>query len=77
MYIIWKPPWTYSQHDEIIVLIDKLSKVAHFLVIKLVDKESDIGDIFVKEIMWFHGVPNNIILDNMLISTLIFSGSLL
>jgi hypothetical protein len=39
------------------VLVDKLTKVAHFIPIKVSHKEANIAEIYMKEISRLHGVP--------------------
>ena len=56
-------PKIKKQNDSIFVVIDKLSKVAHFIPVKLTYKEVNIVDIFLKEIFMLHGIPKEIILD--------------
>ena len=45
------------------VVVDKLSKVAHFIPVKTIYKAANIVDIFLKEIFWLHGIPKVIISD--------------
>ena len=51
-----------KQNDSIFVVIDKLSKAAHFIPIKSTYKAVNIVDIFLKEIFRFPGIPKEIIL---------------
>ena len=43
------------------VVIDKLSKVAHFVAVKTTNSASEVSQIFIKEIVRLHGVPKKII----------------
>ena len=52
-----------KQNDSIFVVIDKLSKAAHFIPMKLTYKAVNIADIFLKEIFRLHGIPKAIISD--------------
>ena len=45
------------------VVLDKLSKVAHFIHIKTTYKADNTDDIFMKEIFRLHGIPKMIIFD--------------
>jgi hypothetical protein len=56
-------PKSTKQNDAIMVVVDKLSKVAHFIPIKSTCKEIDISSIFMKEIFRLHGMPKEIISD--------------
>ena len=45
------------------VVADKISKEAHFILVKTTYKGTDIVDIFMKEIFHLHGIPKMIISD--------------
>ena len=45
------------------VVVDKLSKEAHFIPVKTTYKAANIADIFLKQIFRLHGVPKVIISD--------------
>ena len=55
-------PKNKKQNDSIFVVIDKLSKAAHFIPVKSTYKAVNIVDIFLKEIR-LHGIPKVIISD--------------
>ena len=50
-------PMTLRQHDSIMVVVDKLTKAAHFIPFKSTHKTDDIAKIFMKEIFKLHGFP--------------------
>ena len=50
-------------NDSIMVVIDKLSKAAHFIPIKTTYNVANIADIFLKQIFRSHGIPKVIIFD--------------
>ena len=52
---------TKMQNDSIMVVVDKLSKEAHFILIKSTYKVVNIVDIFMKEIFRLHGIPKIVI----------------
>jgi hypothetical protein len=56
-------PRKMRQHDSIMVLVDKLSKVAHFVPIKPTHTKTNIADIYVREIARLHGIPRTIVSD--------------
>jgi hypothetical protein len=56
-------PRTSKQHDLIIVVVDKLTKATHFIPLKTTHKETDVVDIFLKEVACLHGIPKTIVLD--------------
>ena len=43
---------TWTQHDSIMVVVDKLTKAAHFIPVKSTHKTDDIAKIFMKDISW-------------------------
>ena len=54
-------PRNQNQNDSIMVVVDKLSKAAHFIPVKTTYKAANIADIFLKQIFRLHGVPKVII----------------
>ena len=52
-----------NQNDSIFVVIDKLSKATHLILIKSTYKAMNIVDVFLKEIFRLHGIPKAIISD--------------
>jgi len=54
---------TYRKHDSIMVVVEKLTKVSIFILMKSTYSVSDVAHIFIREIMRLHGVPNKIMLD--------------
>jgi hypothetical protein len=58
---ITKLPRIAKQHDSIMMVVDNLTKVAHFIPAKLTHKETKIVDIYMKEIFRLHGVPKEIV----------------
>jgi hypothetical protein len=55
---------TIEQHDAIMVVVDKLSKVAHFIPVNSTHKAIDVVEIFMKEISKLHGILK-VIISNM------------
>jgi hypothetical protein len=56
-------PNTIKQSDAIMVLVDKLSKEAHFIPIKYTFKDIGVANVFIKEIFRLHSFPKTIISD--------------
>ena len=52
-----------KKNDSIFVVVDKFSKVAHFIPVKSAYQEIHIVDIFLKDIFRLHGIPKEIISD--------------
>jgi hypothetical protein len=65
-------PKIVKQHDVIMVVVDKLRKVAHFVPIKSTFKYIDVANIFMKEIFGLHGFPKTIIVEKIPSSLQIF-----
>jgi hypothetical protein len=56
-------PTSAKQNDAIMVVVDKLSKSAHFIPVKSTCKAIDIAQVFMKEIFKLHGMPKEIVSD--------------
>ena len=56
-------PLTRKKHDAIWVVVDRLTKSAHFLPIRVDYRVSKLADIFQQEIVRLHGMPTAIISD--------------
>ena len=56
-------PRTQRQHDAIWVIVDRLTKSAHFLPINVEDSLEKLAKLYVDEIVRLHGVPVSIVSD--------------
>ena len=56
-------PMTSRRHDSIFVVVDTLTKSAHFIPVKTTYKAPEIARVFIDEIVRLHGVPRKIISD--------------
>ena len=54
-------PRTSKLHDSIMVVVDKLTKAAHFISLKTTHKAADVVDIFMKEVARLHVIPKTIV----------------
>src|SRR4051795_10991448 len=50
-------PRSQKGHDAIFVVIDRFSKVAHFLPVKETISASQLADLYVSRIFFLHGIP--------------------
>jgi hypothetical protein len=55
-------PRTNKKHDSIMVVVDKITKDAHFVHVKTTHTTANIAEIFIKEITSLHGIPRKIVL---------------
>ncbi|GJZ34852.1 putative reverse transcriptase domain-containing protein [Tanacetum coccineum] len=63
MDFVIKLPKTSSEHDIIWVIVDRLTKSAHFIPTKATDSMETLTRLYIKEIISRHGVPISIISD--------------
>ncbi|WJX45504.1 hypothetical protein P8452_32379 [Trifolium repens] len=56
-------PKTRRKHDSIWVIVDRLTKSAHFLPVRITDTAEKLTDIYVAEIVRLHGIPSSIVSD--------------
>jgi hypothetical protein len=63
MDFISKIPRTNKQHYSIMVVVDKLTKSAHFIPVKLTHKATNIDDVYMREISRLYGIPKTIVYD--------------
>ena len=63
MDFITRLPKSTKKNDAIMVVVEKLSKSAHFIPVKSTCKAIDIANIFMKGIFRLHGMPKEIVFD--------------
>ena len=56
-------PRTQRGYDSIWVIVDRLTKVAHFLPIKTVYTSAKLAKLYMERIVSLHGVPKKIVSD--------------
>jgi hypothetical protein len=56
-------PLTARRHDSIFVVVDTLTKSAHFIPMRTMYQAPNIARVFISEIVRLHGVPKKIISD--------------
>ena len=63
MDFITKLPRTKKKHDSIMIVVDKLTKASHIILVKLTHKVVNIVDVYMREIARLHGIPKTIVSD--------------
>jgi hypothetical protein len=63
MYLIMGLRRTQSCYDSIWVIVDQLTKVAHFILVKTTYSGPQLAELYMSKIDCLHGVPKKIISD--------------
>jgi transposase InsO family protein len=63
MYFIVGLPRTQSGYDSIWVIVDRLTKVAHFIPVKTTYSGPQLAELYMSRIVCLHGVPKTIVSD--------------
>jgi hypothetical protein len=63
MYFIVGLPRTQSSYDSIWVIMDRLTKVAHFIHVKTTYSGPQLAELYMSRIVYLHGVPKKIVSD--------------
>jgi transposase InsO family protein len=69
-------PMTKKHKDMIWVIVDQLTKSAHFLAVNQGDSAEKLVELYVREIVSKHGVPKRIVSDRGSVFTSAFWGKL-
>ena len=56
-------PRKSRQHDSIMVMVDRLTKVAHFIAMKSAYSINDVAQVLITDVVMLHGVSWNIVSD--------------
>ena len=56
-------PWTPQRHDAVCVIVDRLTKSAHFLAVRMTFTLEEFFQLYTREIVHLHGVPVSIVSD--------------
>jgi len=60
---VLRMPKTTKQHGSVWVIVDRMTKAAHFLAIKTTFISKQLADLYIKEIVRLHFMPLNIVSD--------------
>ena len=56
-------PLTWRKHDSVWVVVDRLTKSSHFLLVRTDYSLDKLAELYIKEIVRLHGIPISIISD--------------
>jgi hypothetical protein len=56
-------PRTQAGYDSIWVIVDRFTKVAHFILVKMTYSSAKLVELYMSRIMYLHGVPKKIVSD--------------
>jgi transposase InsO family protein len=56
-------PCTFARYDSIWVIVDKLTKVAHFIPVRTNYTGAKLAELYMARIVCLHGVPKKIVSD--------------
>lgn len=54
-------PWTVKRYDVISIIVDRLMKTTHFILVKKNYSLSRLVKLYIKEIVRLHGIPSTIV----------------
>ena len=56
-------PRTVQKHDVVWVIVDRLNKSTQFLAMRMTFTPEEFYRLYIREIVWLHGVPVSIVSD--------------
>lgn len=74
--ISWSRDWNGSMYDSILVVVNRLSKMVHYVPMAKTVSAENLAEIFVREVVRLHGLPESIVTDRGFVFTLKFYSSL-
>jgi hypothetical protein len=63
MDFIVRLPYTQAEYDSIWVIVDRLTKVAHFIPVRMTYSRATLAKLYMSQIVCLHGVPKHIVSD--------------
>ena len=63
MDFVVRLPMTGRKHDSVWVVVDRLTKSAHFLPKRTDYSLAKLTELYIRKIVWLHGIPTSIISD--------------
>ena len=63
MDFVFGLPLMQKKHDSVLVIVDRLTKSAHFVPVKIDYSMDQLAELYVDEIVRFHGVSLSIVSD--------------
>ena len=56
-------PWIVRKNNAVWVIVDQLTKSAHFLAVRMTFTLEEFCRLYIREIVWLHGVSISIVSD--------------
>ena len=56
-------PTTIRKHNAIWIIMDRLTKAAHFILIRIDFSLAKLSKLYIKEVVKLHGIPSSIMSD--------------
>ena len=61
MDFVVRLPLTGRKHDSVWVMVDRLIKSTHILLVRTDNSLDKLAELYINEIVWLHGIPMSII----------------
>ena len=61
--------WKDNSYDFIIIIVDRLTKIVHYKLIKLIINVAGLAKVILDVVIWHHGLPYSIMSDRGLLFT--------
>ncbi|KAL8444793.1 hypothetical protein Emed_006049 [Eimeria media] len=63
MDFITGPPLSNKGNDAVMVVVDRLSKMAHFIPLPVTSTAADVASLFIREVVRLHGIHSSLVTD--------------